>query len=236
LTITLGGWYLSSINDARQREIASRNQHDAVIREYIKEMKGMLVDKSIAKDAKQPGSEVHGVARALTLTAINQLQNASQDQKSMIFEFLREASFPVLASSDWKRKAKLNRFGSDITDEWKDRANLQFSKLCCGVVLSGSNLTGANLRGADLRGSWIRGADLSGTKLRMAYLNEARLEQSKLVQADLRGANFIGANFSGGYSDKAYYPVEAKLREANLSGATFKDTICPNGKKTDTGC
>lgn len=153
LTITLGGWYLSSINDARQREIASRNQHDAVIREYIKEMKGMLLEKDIEKDVKQSGSMAHGVARALTLTAIKQLQGATSDQKSMIFEFLRNAGYPVLASSDWKSRVKLNQNEYNISDEWKGRANLQFTNLCCGVILSGSNLTGANLRGANLSGS-----------------------------------------------------------------------------------
>lgn len=251
LTITLGGWYLSSINDARQREIASRNQHDAVIREYIKEMKGMLLEKDIAKDVKRSGSVAHGVARALTLTAINQLQGASSDQKSLVFDFLRNADYQVLASSDWQSRAKLNRNKYNISDEWKGRANLQFTNLCCGVVLSGTNLTGANLRGANLSRSWIRAADLSGSKLRQAYLVEARLEQSKLVKADLReadlsganlsgadlsGADFTGANFSGGYSFNTYYPVESNLRETNFNGAKFNDTTCPDGKKTDTGC
>ena len=256
LAITLGGWYISSINDARQRDIAASNQHDAVIREYIKEMKGMLLEKDIAKDVKRPGSVAHGVARALTLTAISQLQGARYNQKNMIFDFLRNAEYPVLASSDWKSRAKLNQTQYNISDEWEGRANLQFTNLCCGVILSGANLAGANLRGANLSGSWIRAADLSGSKLRKAYLVHARLEQSKLLQADLReadlsganlsgadlsgadlsGANLTGANISGGYSFNTYYPVEANLRKTNFNGAKFNDTTCPDGKKTNTGC
>ena len=155
LTIALGGWLLGTLNSNRQNEIAQANQKDAVIREYIKEMKGMLLDKTVAKEAKQPGSEANGVARALTLTALTQLKGegeGSEQRRTLVFQFLRDSNFPILAGSEKVQGANL-----------------------AGYDLSEANLIGANLRRADLSG-------------------------------------------------------------ANLSGAKFKDTMCPDGKKTDTGC
>jgi uncharacterized protein YjbI with pentapeptide repeats len=152
LTISFGGWFLGTLNSNRQNEIAQANQKDAVIREYIKEMKGMLLDKTVAKEAKQPGSEANGVARALTLTALTQLKGEGPARRTLVFQFLRESNFPILAGSE--------------------------------------NVQGANLAGYDLSG------------------------------ADLSRANLS----------------EADLSRANLSRAKFKDTICPDRKKTDTGC
>ena len=170
LTISFGGWFLGTLNSNRQNEIAQANQKDAVIREYIKEMKGMLLDKTVAKEAKQPGSEANGVARALTLTALTQLKGegeGSEQRRTLVFQFLRDSNFPILAGSE--------------------------------------KVQGANLAGYDLCG---------------ANLSEANLSEANLRRADLRGANLSGAD----------------LFEANLSGAKFKDTICPDRKKTDTGC
>ena len=177
LTIALGGWLLGTLNSNRQNEIAQANQKDAVIRDYIKEMKGMLLDKAVAKEAKQPGSEANGVARALTLTALTQLKGEGPARRTLVFQFLRESNFPILAGSE---------------------------------VVQGANLAGYDLSGADLSEANLSGADLSGANLSGANLSEA---------------NLSGANLS-----------EANLSEANLSETKFKDTICPDEKKTDTGC
>ena len=187
LTIALGGWLLGTLNSNRQNEIAQANQKDAVIREYIKEMKGMLLDKTVAKEAKQPGSEANGVARALTLTALTQLKGEGPARRTLVFQFLRESNFPILAGSE---KVK-------------------------GANLSGANLTKANLSWADLRGADLRWADLSGANLSGADLWRADLSWADLSWADL---------------------TKADLSWANLSGAKFKDTICPDRKKTYTGC
>ena len=187
LTIALGGWLLGTLNSNRQNEIAQANQKDAVIREYIKEMKGMLLDKTVAKEAKQPGSEANGVARALTLTALTQLKGEGPARRTLVFQFLRESNFPILAGSEKVQGANL--VGYDLSE-----ANL-----------SGAKLNKANLNKADLRGANLRGANL--------------------WWANLKGADLSGANLSG-----------ANLSEANLIGAKFKDTICPDRKKTDTGC
>ena len=141
LTIALGGWFLGTLNSNRQNEIAQANQKDAVIREYIKEMKGMLLDKTVAKEAKQPGSEANGVARALTLTALTQLKGEGPARRTLVFQFLRESNFPILAGSEKVQGANLA--GYDLS----------------GANLSEADLSGANLSEADL--SW---ANLSGAK------------------------------------------------------------------------
>ena len=207
LTISFGGWFLGTLNSNRQNEIAQANQKDAVIRDYIKEMKGMLLDKAVAKEAKQPGSEANGVARALTLTALTQLKGEGPARRTLVFQFLRESNFPILAGSEVVQGANLAGYdlsGADLSEASLGRANLR------GAIFDGANLSGASLGRANIRG---------------AYLVEANLRGANLRGADLRGADLSGANLS-----------EADLSGANLRGAKFKDTICPDRKETDTGC
>lgn len=221
LAITVVGWYLTNINNERmqqinqatiaaQNKIAQDSQHDSIVREYIKEMKGILMDKSIAIVAREQGSVEHGVARALTLTAISQLKNADPDRKSLIFLFLRDADFPVLGSNDFADETTNSGTSYDVRDEWRNRANLMFVDLH-GVILSGTNLRGANLRNANLSNAWIRGADLSGSKLIEAELNGARLMQAKLLNTDLRGSILINADLR-----------QADIRGARLRGADLR--------------
>jgi hypothetical protein len=66
-------------------------------------------------------------------------------------------------------------------------------------------------------------------------LSEANLRGASLSEANLRGANLSGANLI--WADLS----GATLSEANLIGASlrftiFTQTICPDGKETDTGC
>ena len=197
LTIALGGWFLGTLNSNRQNEIAQANQKDAVIRDYIKEMKGMLLDKAVAKEAKQPGSEANGVARALTLTALTQLKGEGPARRTLVFQFLRESNFPILAGSE---------------------------------KVQGANLAGYDLSETDLIGANLRGADLQGANLSRAYLFRADFSDADLIDANLSRATLSDADLSGANLSRA------NLSEANLIGAKFKDTICPDRKKTDTGC
>ena len=197
LTISFGGWFLGTLNSNRQNEIAQANQKDAVIRDYIKEMKGMLLDKAVAKEAKQPGSEANGVARALTLTALTQLKGEGPARRTLVFQFLRESNFPILAGSE---------------------------------KVQGANLAGYDLSETDLIGANLRGADLQGANLSRAYLFRADFSDADLIDANLSRATLSDADLSGANLSRA------NLSEANLIGAKFKDTICPDRKKTDTGC
>jgi uncharacterized protein YjbI with pentapeptide repeats len=197
LTIALGGWLLATINSNRQNEIAQANQKDAVIREYIKEMKGLLLDKSVAKEAKQPGSEANGVARALTLTALAQLKGEGPERRTLIFQFLREANFPILAGSGARPGGNL--FGYDLSRANLVRANLSKASLGRANLLK-ANLYKANLSEAMLWHADLGEADLSGTDLR---------------GADLRGASLIKADLSGVlWDDKTEWPDKAAFKDA----------------------
>ena len=227
LTIALGGWFLGTLNSNRQNEIAQANQKDAVIREYIKEMKGMLLDKTVAKEAKQPGSEANGVARALTLTALTQLKGEGPARRTLVFQFLRESNFPILAGSEVVQGANLAGYdlsGADLSEASLGRANLSGADLSEANLgranlseanlgkadLSGADLGRANLSGASLRGADLRGADLSGADLDEANLSGANLGMANLRGADLSEGDLDGANLSG-----------ANLGRANLRGAIF---------------
>jgi uncharacterized protein YjbI with pentapeptide repeats len=242
LTIALGGWFLGTLNSNRQNEIAQANQKDAVIREYIKEMKGMLLDKTVAKEAKQPGSEANGVARALTLTALTQLKGKGSERRTLVFQFLRESNFPILAGSEKISGANLSDYDLNMTDlsmadlSWAqlNRANL-FRALLYSVSLDKADLSNADLSEASLCSASLIGAHLSEAKLNKADLTAANLRGAYLWGANLRGANLRGANLRGADLRGANL-WEADLRGANLRGAKFKDTVCPDGKKTDTGC
>ena len=242
LTIALGGWLLGTLNSNRQNEIAQANQKDAVIREYIKEMKGMLLDKTVAKEAKQPGSEANGVARALTLTALTQLKGEGPARRTLVFQFLRESNFPILAGSEKVKGANLagydlseadlseaDLFEANLSEANLFKANLIGADLSAAnlseAILSLANLSGANLRWANLRGADLRLADLRGADLSEANLRGAILSDPNVRGADLSEAILFKANLS-----------EANLIRADLRGAKFKDTICPDRKKTDTGC
>jgi uncharacterized protein YjbI with pentapeptide repeats len=232
LTIALGGWFLGTLNSNRQNEIAQANQKDAVIREYIKEMKGMLLDKTVAKEAKQPGSEANGVARALTLTALTQLKGKGSERRTLVFQFLRESNFPILAGSEKISGANLSDYDLNMTD--LSMADLNMTDLSMANLfdadLSYANLFRAllysvSLDKADLRNADLSEASLCSASLIGAHLSEAKLNKADLTAANLRGAYLWGANLRG-----------ANLRGADLRGAKFKDTVCPDGKKTDTGC
>ena len=111
--------------------------------------------------------------------------------------------------------SEANLRGADLIKANISEANLG------GADLSKANLSGGNLRGADLSGANFWKANLSGANLSVPYLSGASLsEVIDLMTFPRRGANLRGADLTG----------------ANLSGAIFENTICPDGKKTDTGC
>ena len=102
-------------------------------------------------------------------------------------------------------------------------ANLTFARLR-RAKLSRANFYGANLAGAD-----FYGANLVGADLRMANLVRADFRRADLTRAKLVGAN-VGVYFIGGNR------IDDLVLKADFRGAIFKQTICPDGKKTDTGC
>ncbi len=162
----------------------------------------MLLDKSVATEAKQPGSEANGVARALTLTALTQLKGEGRGRRNLVFQFLRESNFPILAGTDKKEGANLAFY--DLS--WADLLGANLSE----ANLNGANLFMANLIRADLIRTYLGGANLRGANLFLANLFLADLSDANLSEAKLRAASLVAANLSG-----------ADLRGANLSEANL---------------
>lgn len=89
----------------------------------------------------------------------------------------------------------------------------------------GANMPRANFTGANLTGADLTGANLFGVSFRGANLSGVRFADTNLTELDLTGANLTGTDFTGAYG-----------RFANVTGATWGHTICPDGHVTDTGC
>src|SRR4051794_27694755 len=78
--------------------------------------------------------------------------------------------------------------------------------------LSGANMTGANMQGVILTDANLEGANLTDVDLSSATLTRARLKNAILVRTNLADADIGGVDFTG---------------------ATFGQTVCPDGHVTD---
>lgn len=123
----------------------------------------------------------------------------------------------------------INLTNANLTDVQFVNTDLTFARLA-GATLAGADLTGAKLGGipnADLVAvrSW-QGADLSGQNLTGRNLTGINFAGAILRDANLALVNFTNADLTG-----AVLPIGN-----NLNGITWKQTTCPAGNKTDTGC
>ncbi len=116
--------------------------------------------------------------------------------------------------------------------------------------LAFANLTGANLTGANLTNATLTNANLSDAKLYYAYLTHAYLVNANMTYSHLKNASLYWANLT--HADLANANLSfvnltyADLTNANLTGAdlfgampltTFwRNTTCPDGTVTNTGC
>jgi uncharacterized protein YjbI with pentapeptide repeats len=184
LTIAVGGWLFSHWSSYTQNMIAEDKQKDEVLSVYIKEIKSMLLDKNIAKEARRSKSDARGVARALTLTALAQLKGEESERRSQIFIFLKETDFQILGGSNEEFGANFYRYdlrGTNISFTNLARAQAWYADLR-GASAGETNLSRALLWDADLRG---------------AFLIKTNLSEAQLRNADFRGAHLIMANLRG---------------------------------------
>ncbi len=94
-----------------------------------------------------------------------------------------------------------------------------------GLNLRNANFDNATLQGANLKRANLQGASLQGTNLSNANLQSANLKNANLHAAYLHRANLAWANLKG-----------ASLSRSNLHYVSWRNTVCPNGQKTNTGC
>jgi uncharacterized protein YjbI with pentapeptide repeats len=124
-----------------------------------------------------------------------------------------------------------NLVAVDLTSEDLVGADLR------GANMVESILTGVDMTYANLRGTNLAAANLNDTVLSGAILNYANLSGAFLQAAYLGDAQLIHANLSGSWMEGADLG-NAKLRGADtdyadLSTATWNNTICPDGTNSN---
>ncbi len=154
------------------------------------------------------------------MTPNEPLAEATENERSELFELLRATSSPEPASA---RDALAGRrlVGADLRECDLTTADLS------GLDLSRADLSGANLMGARLVGTTLfeanlteaelAGADLSCANLQGAVLERAGLGRTKLVGTSLIGANLSGATLTDSTLERS------DLRTANLTGARLRE-------------
>jgi len=221
-----------------EQRIASDNQQEAALQEYIKELSELLLERNLRKSDKD--AEVRTIARVRTLTVLPRLDSK---RKRNLLLFLYDAGL-------------INRRGQiiNVSDADLSEADLSEVSLCRpkwitdssgkreGITTAEADLSGVNLRNANLNGANLSGIKLGaeGAEFELeleleisdkgyltvgtirANLSGAKLVKANLSGADLGGVDLRGADLSGANLDKANLS-EANLRRANLRGANLKD-------------
>lgn len=219
-------------------QVAQNQQQESELQTYLDHMTELLLTQHLA--TSQPGDVVREVARARTLTVLQQLDGK---RKGLVVTFLEEAHLI------WTPQVTVGAGG------------MQISPGNPVIDLSGADLRGANLRGVFLRGAALRQANLAGADLREANVSAADLRVANLTGTDLtdavlsaadlrvatlRGTNLANADLAGTNLSLADLTgadlTGADLSNADLSGATvttkqiaqassLRGAVMPNGSK-----
>jgi uncharacterized protein YjbI with pentapeptide repeats len=194
---------------SNQRSQNTDAKREDVLRDYLQQMSDLMLDRDLLRSRRQ--AEVRALARALTLTAVRQLDGG---RKGQLVRFLAEAD--LIHMSD----PKVYLGSADLRGIALQGANL------ADVQFAGANLSEANLRGAhfaqaDFSGTHMWRADLSGAQVsttirpgRKPLPPNVRFEHAGLVEARFVDAKLIAANFGG-----------ADLRRASFRGADLFQAV-----------
>ena len=205
--LAIGAYSLENQADGRQAKIADARAKQETLDNYLEKMQGLLLDRNL-RSAKEE-SEVRSVARAITTTAIKELDS---DRNALLISFLKESDL-IRRTVDSEDKTLALLLGLDLSDANLSRANLRDANLydanlfyadlsyvdLISANLSDANLRGANMISANLRNANLSDADLRGANMISANLRNANLSGANLSDADLRGATVIGTKFGQGF-------------------------------------
>lgn len=111
------------------------------------------------------------------------------------------------------------------------------------AALIGADLSFSHFPEADFTNATFRWAKLNGALFGGANLDNADLSDTSAHGADFRGATLIGADLRrsdmsrlGAFSEATNFSDAnlylAKLAGADLTGAVWRNTTCPNGSNT----
>jgi uncharacterized protein YjbI with pentapeptide repeats len=220
--LAVGGTIFNRLLNERSRDIASSQQQETALQNYLDEMSKLLTTNQLRKS--EPGSPERDIARARTLTVLPGLDPL---RKGRVLRFLYEtglickdntivdlhgANFSNLRIHETKLNSKyLQITGTRLSLK---KANLQ------GAIFRDASLEQVDLRGACLDEAYVTHVDLNRTWLCHASLRMTRLNGSNLYRACLREAQMQGVQLRGAY-----------LREADLRSVNLQEAQRKGGKK-----
>ncbi len=187
-----------------EQRIATDNQQETALQEYIKEMSELLLHGKLRES--QPGDEVQTIARVRTLTVLLRLD---KERKNSILQFLFESGLIQ------KNKSLVNLLGANFSKIDLFRAHIHEADL------SGTTLIEANLGGTYLQGTSLEGANLTRADLSMSKLNKTSLSNSILSSTTVSVLNRIGRAYMGAY----LAGVAAGTSVNNLLGINLRHAI-----------
>lgn len=205
---------------------------DLILREYFKGINELFSNDKLPLE----GSKQKSLARTMTQATLARLD---APRRSSVFQFLREAEFPILTGNknEWGgnfqgfdlRKTDMSH--SSLVWAWFYKANLSEASLANSnlqnAVFKDSNLENANLYRANAMLGQFFGANLSGADLRFANLRWAFFIGATLNGANLTGANLANADLTSvKWDQRTIWPAE---REA------FKKATLPPDLKVQLG-
>ena len=161
-----GGILFNYLNGKQQQEVAEQKQKDELLKTYVNDMKGFLLDEKHSLNNNKSRS----IAGTITLTTLAQL-NSNQDEQRR-----KEGKYN-------QRKGLIMQF---LFQSNLIKANPQLPLIAADF--SFAYLESANLESADLQS-----ADLQSANLQIADLRSANLQSAKLQSANLNFANLFGA-------------------------------------------
>ncbi len=181
LTVSRNEQKSTQLRDQTERDIATDNQREAALQEYINKMVELIMKEHL-RDLP-PEDEVRKIARVRTLNILPRLDNK---RKRSVLQFLHESGLIE------KGNRKIDLHDADLTE-----ADLR------EVGLTGTDLHGANLHGADLRGAYLTGVSLWNVDLSEANLKYANLWGAELDDADLTNADLTNTSITQQQWEKA---------------------------------
>jgi len=199
LTVAGGTWVIT----LQQAHLEEQRVQDERLQAYLDDMGSLMLEEGLRGSEK--GSEVRKLARAKTLTTLEQLDT---NRKSEAVQFLSEAGLVTTYNAE---PPAVSLIGADLsgTDLW-------------GANFTGAHLEDADLSGADLRRAFLNDAFLVSTDLRGADLENADLRGTQLWYSDFSGADLRGAMGISG-QDLADY------------GCRLEGTTLPDGRTMPSG-
>jgi uncharacterized protein YjbI with pentapeptide repeats len=220
-------------------EAARAESQERRLNAFFDQLTALLFERGLRE--APDSAEVRRVARALTLTAIWDLDGG---RKGRLLRFLYELQLislprPVVPLAGANLSAadlsSMDLRAADLRDAVLRRANLRAARL------DAADFAGADLSGADLRhalgsaprpaGSKWRPPNLSGANLFRANLHHANLAESDLTGVVMREANLDAADFREAILNGSRLDG-ASLRATNLKGASMREAVLSGANLT----